>query len=70
MEENIFGEFALATLTFGLYNSPSEKFSFAYLFTSVPISIQYPLNCRRVVPAPDGTIYLVDINETHYWGSF
>ena len=22
-----------------------------------------------VVPAPDGTIYLVDINETHYWGS-
>ena len=24
----------------------------------------------RVVPAPDGTIYLVDINETHYWGSF
>ena len=21
-----------------------------------------------VVPAPDGTIYLVDINETHYWG--
>ena len=23
-----------------------------------------------VVPAPDGTIYLVDINETHYWGSF
>ena len=23
-----------------------------------------------VVPAPDGTIYLVDINKTHYWGSF
>ena len=23
----------------------------------------------RVVPAPDGKIYLVDINETHYWGS-
>ena len=23
-----------------------------------------------VVPAPYGTIYLVDINETHYWGSF
>ena len=22
-----------------------------------------------VVPYPDGTIYLVDINETHYWGS-
>ena len=22
-----------------------------------------------VVPAPDGTIYLVGINETHYWGS-
>ena len=22
-----------------------------------------------VVPAPDGKIYLVDINETHYWGS-
>ena len=22
-----------------------------------------------VVPPPDGTIYLVDINETHYWGS-
>ena len=21
-----------------------------------------------VVPAPDGTIYLVDINEIHYWG--
>ena len=25
--------------------------------------------CGGVVPAPDGTIYLVDINETHYWGS-
>ena len=25
---------------------------------------------RWVVPAPYGTIYLVDINETHYWGSF
>ena len=24
---------------------------------------------RGVVPAPDGKIYLVDINETHYWGS-
>ena len=24
---------------------------------------------NRVVPSPDGTIYLVDINETHYWGS-
>ena len=23
----------------------------------------------RVVPAPEGKIYLVDINETHYWGS-
>ena len=23
-----------------------------------------------VVPAPDGKIYLVDINGTHYWGSF
>ena len=23
-----------------------------------------------VVPDPDGTIYLVNINETHYWGSF
>ena len=22
-----------------------------------------------VVPAPDGKIYLVDMNETHYWGS-
>ena len=25
--------------------------------------------CKWVVLAPDGTIYLVDINETHYWGS-
>ena len=25
---------------------------------------------KGLVPAPDGTIYLVDINETHYWGSF
>ena len=24
---------------------------------------------NRVFPAPDGTIYLVDTNETHYWGS-
>ena len=23
----------------------------------------------RVVPDPDGTIYLVDMNGTHYWGS-
>ena len=27
-------------------------------------------NFTRVFPAPYGTIYLVDINETHYWGSF
>ena len=26
--------------------------------------------CKWVVLALDGTIYLVDINETHYWGSF
>ena len=25
---------------------------------------------RGVVPSPDGNIYLVDIKETHYWGSF
>ena len=31
---------------------------------SVPI-IQY----IGVVPAPDGTTYLVDINGTRYWGS-
>ena len=30
---------------------------------------KYQVN-SGVVPAPDGTIYLVDINETHYWGSF
>ena len=29
------------------------------------------LECQvcGVVPAPDVTIYLVDINGTHYWGS-
>ena len=25
---------------------------------------------KGVVPALDGKIYLVNINETHYWGSF
>ena len=26
--------------------------------------------CSRVVTAPDGTMHLMDINGTHYWGLF
>ena len=39
VEEYIFGEFALTTLTFGLCTSPTDTFPFTYLFPSVPIYI-------------------------------
>ena len=40
----------------------------------IPMCLQFPFMVSFriyswVVPAPDGTIYLVDINETNYWGS-
>ena len=40
VKEHIFGEFALATLTFGSYTSPTDTFPFTHLFLSVPISIR------------------------------
>ena len=39
VKEHIFGEFAIATLTFGSCTSPIDTFPFTYFFTSVPISI-------------------------------
>ena len=38
-----------------------------HIFPVLPIKDM--INEDGVVPAPDGTIYLVDINETHFWGS-
>ena len=48
VEEHIFGEFALSTLTFGLCTSPTDNFPFTYLFSYVPISIRDPLNCSTI----------------------
>ena len=42
------------------------------VFVSHLDSLQYSFKHyydRRVFPAPDWKIYLVDINKTHYWGS-
>ena len=44
------------------YVSPDHESNF-------PALIDFSQVSSRVVPAPDGTIYLVDINGTHYWGS-
>ena len=38
------------------------------IFLGVPLGTENYFQ-NRVVPAPDGTIYLVDINGTRYWGS-
>ena len=48
VEEHLFGEFALAILTFGSCTSPTDTFPFTYLFPSVAISIQYPLDCSTI----------------------
>ena len=45
LKEHIFGEFALATLTFGPCTSTSDTFPFTYHFPSVPISISEPFYC-------------------------
>ena len=49
VKEHIFCEFALTTITFGSCTSPTDTFPFTYLFLSVPISIQYPLNCWNIL---------------------
>ena len=48
VEEHLFGEFALATLTFGPCTSTSDTFPFAYHFPPVPISISEPFNCSPI----------------------
>ena len=48
VEEHIFGEFALATLTFGLCTSTSDTFPFTCQFSSVNTSISEPLNCSPI----------------------
>ena len=40
VKEHLFGESALATLTFGSCTSPTDTFTFNYLFSSVTISIR------------------------------
>ena len=44
-QEHIFGEFALAPLTFGPCTSPTDTFPFTYHFLSVSIPIRQSLNC-------------------------
>ena len=48
VQEHLFGEFALAPLTFGPCTSPTDTFSFPYHFPSVSIPISNPLNCRPI----------------------
>ena len=40
VKEHIFGDFAIATLTFGSFTYLTDTFPFTYLFPSVSISIQ------------------------------
>ena len=48
VQEHIFGEFALAPLTFGTGTSPTENFLFTYHFPSVSIPISQFLNCSPI----------------------
>ena len=48
VEEYLFGEFALATLTFGPCTSTSDTFPFTYHFPPVSISISEPFNCSPI----------------------
>ena len=48
VQEHMFGEFALAPLTFGPCTSPIDTFSFAYHFLYVYIPIINPLNCSPI----------------------
>ena len=48
MKEHIFGEFALAPLTFGPCTSPTDTLPFTYNFTSMSITISESLNCSPI----------------------
>ena len=48
VQENIFGEFALAPLTVGPYTSPTDTFPFTYQFPSVSIPIIQSLSCSPI----------------------
>ena len=47
-QENMFGEFALAPLTFGPFTSTTDTPPFTYQFPSVSIPISHPLNCSPI----------------------
>ena len=48
VQEHIFGEFALAPLTFGPFTSPTDTFPFTCHFSSVSIPISKSLNCSPI----------------------
>ena len=48
VQEHIFGEFALAPLTFVPCTSPTDTFPFTSHFPSVSIPISHPLNCSPI----------------------
>ena len=48
VKEHIFGEFALAPLTFVPCTSPTDNFPFTYHFPSVSITICQSLNCSPI----------------------
>ena len=51
------------------FRTGQSDLSYRPTFRTDQSDLSYVTTFRRVVPAPDGTIYLVDIKETHYWGS-
>ena len=61
-EEHIFGEFLLATLTFGSCNYPTDTFPFTYLFPSVSISICWPLNWITIHAEDDFQYFQRSVN--------
>ena len=48
VQEHLFGEFTLASLTFGPCTSPTDTFPFTYHFLSVSIPISESLNCSPI----------------------
>ena len=48
VEEHLFDDFVLATLTFGPCTTTTDTFPFTYQIPSVPTSISEPLNCSPI----------------------
>ena len=70
VQERLFGDFTLATLTFGPCTSPTDTFPFTYHFMSVFIPISNPLNCSPICAGENLQHFQCQINilDNPHWG--